>query len=151
MALNDKIHDPLFGELFRIALPQMEGYQSDLGHDVLRLAVAVPGERYLWGVRKYGTEMRAMPHDPESRAWVMRDTPKVHPDHRWYLLEIAAVRQDGYCSGTVTPLPPAQAAAPRDPMHYDLRDAATDEKVRIEQQAARLQQLIDEDPFKEPL
>jgi len=28
------------------------------------------------------------------------------------------VRQDGYCTGTVTPLPPAQAA-PRDPMHHE--------------------------------
>lgn len=116
MENNDKIHDPLFGELFRIALPQLEGYHADLGHDTLRLATAVPGERYLWGVRPTGTEMRIMPDSPEARSRVINDTIKTLNDHRWYLLEITAVRQDGYCAGTVTPLPPAQAAAPRDPM-----------------------------------
>ena len=119
MENNDKIHDPLFGELFRIALPLLEGYHADLGHDTLRLATAVPGERYLWGVRKHGTEMRFLDEpNPELRAKDMQQTLKRHPDHRWYLLEITAVRQDGYCSGTVTPLPPAQAAAPHDPMHH---------------------------------
>ena len=28
METQDKIHNPLFAELFRIALPQLEGYQS---------------------------------------------------------------------------------------------------------------------------
>jgi hypothetical protein len=123
MENNDKIHDPLFQELFKIALPQMEGYQADLGHDTLRLATAVPGERYLWGVRKHGTEMRIMPDNPEARSRVMRETIKTLDDHRWYLLEVTAVRQDGYCAGTVTPLPqPAEAAAPRDPMHACTQD-----------------------------
>jgi len=120
MENNDKIHDPLFGELFRIALPLMEGYQADLGHDTLRLATAVPGERYLWGVRPTGTEMILLDSDPQYRSKTISQCFKNYPNHRWHLLEITKVRQDGYCAGTVTPLPasPAQAAAPHDPMHH---------------------------------
>lgn len=124
MENNDKIHDPLFGELFRIALPLLEGYHADLGHDTLQLARAVPGERYLWGVRQHGTEIRLLPEDPHLRSEEMRQTIARFPDHRWHVLEITAVRQDGYCAGTVTPLPPAETASPpRDPMHHENHDA----------------------------
>lgn len=120
METQDKIHNPLFAELFRIAIPLLEGYHSDLGHDTLRLASAVPGERLLWGVRKHGTEMRSLDEDPDARASISQTLLRF-PDHRWYLLEITEIRQDGYCAGTVTHLPPVMSH-PLDPMHHDRRD-----------------------------
>ena len=135
METQDKIHNPLFAELFRIAIPLLEGYHSDLGHDTLRLASAVPGERFLWGVRKHGTEMRSLDEDPDARASISQTLLRF-PDHRWYVLEVTEVRLDGYCAGTVTRLPPAGEAAqsPRqiagerflherlDPLHHEPRD-----------------------------
>lgn len=180
METQDKIHDPLFAELFRIALPQLKGYQSDLGHDTLRLASAVPGERYLWGVRTHGTEIRLLDDDPERRSTEMQHTIKRFADHRWYLLEITGIRQDGYCAGTVVPLTAAEAATPHDPLHHhDPRDLhgyikpVQDDELTYHAQAARLRQLWQDgdapfsdgsrpsdpynpsdpypDPFKEPL
>ena len=83
----------------------------------------MPGEHYLWGVRKYGTEMQLLDDDPAHRIAETVRIIKAFPEHRWYLLEITEVRQDGYCAGTVQPVtlvePTAERpaeAAPHDPL-----------------------------------
>jgi hypothetical protein len=177
-------YDPLFHGLFKIALPLMEGYQTDLGHDTIALTHAKEGDRILWGVRPHGTEFRVLPADHDERMAVIRTTTKLFNNHHWFLVEVTSTRADGYCGGTVTPLTKALEDIPvrdrtalerarftkahealhavLDPMHhqpavpgwYGLPDEwEMGETVHHlptpaqEQQAARLQELIKDDPF----
>jgi len=52
-----RFEQPANTEMFALALPRMAGYQSDLAHDMVRIAKAKEGEVYLWIVRNHGTHI----------------------------------------------------------------------------------------------
>lgn len=90
------VHQPLFVSLFNLAIPNMEGYQSDLGHDVLMLAKAKIGDAFLWGYRKTGTFIIPL-GDVEEGIFDM-------DGHKWFILHITDIRFGNQADGTIEPL-----------------------------------------------
>lgn len=57
--MPSRYEQPANLEMFRLALPRMAGYQSDLAHDMVRLALpnTKEGDAFLWIVREHGTHL----------------------------------------------------------------------------------------------
>lgn len=97
--------EPIFVGLFKIALPKMEMYQSDLGHDAIWLSNAKTGDKYLWGWRPSGTTMVKLErigndNTMTAKAWAA-SCANACPLDNWYLIEVTGVRH-GHADGYIT-------------------------------------------------
>lgn len=105
--LGHTVYQPLFVEMFRQALPTMEAYQSDLGHDAIALSMATKGDLYLWSVRKSGTTLATMRHKGESLAEDFR-TSSIEGEiescaHMFAWVYVTDSRLDRFADGIIIP------------------------------------------------
>jgi hypothetical protein len=87
------IHQPIQTSLFKLAIPHMTDYQSDLGHDAVCLCRAVPGDVFLWGYRRTGTHMQKIEKGQENNILsILNQTKKHVTGEEWFLLKVTAIR-----------------------------------------------------------
>lgn len=94
----------LNAEQFRIAIPQLEGYHCDLGHDAIKLYESKAGDIFLWAVRDMGTNMFALKDDSGFPMFVDSEIKK-HNKYitvrEWYVIHVNKKSALGLAEGTI--------------------------------------------------
>jgi hypothetical protein len=78
-------HENLFIPMFHKALPHIIGWATDLGHDVLILSHAKPGDALVWSWRETGTHLMDLEECFSPRV-VVEQSCTPHPN--WFLIQV---------------------------------------------------------------
>lgn len=109
--MNNRWHDgknvfePLFVELFKVAIPVIKAYHSDLGHDAIMLSNALAGDCFLWGYRESGTHLARVTDENMSdmhKLMARSDTIQ------WFFLRVTKHRHSQGIDGTMIPINSSQ-------------------------------------------
>ncbi len=126
-------HDNLFVPMFqyacspRLGVSLVQAYHSDLGHDVISLSRAKPGDLFAWGPRDYGSHLiqlnGAEPIKPGFFDKIDGCMPK-----DWHLIHVHRVSMAGYAHGTIEHLDCETKAD----VDYRFRDAIDAQREPVE-------------------